>query len=105
MLSIRTCELESGEGTILNAPTGLLRLRSGVLKAALGWKQKEDWPSPIRMIDVAAVDLSFLIHYISKHPDDVDWERRVSSWDCMVAMADEYMLDDLKSELERLHVH
>jgi hypothetical protein len=105
MLSIRTCELESGEGTILNAPMDLLRLRSGVLKAAIGWKGKEDWPRPIRMIDVAAVDLSFLIHYISKHPDDVDWGRRVSSWDCMVAMADEYMLDDLKSELERLPVY
>jgi hypothetical protein len=54
---------------------------------------------------VTDLDLGFLIHYISKYPDDVDWEWPISSWDCMLAAADEYTLEDLKSEIERRQAH
>ena len=91
--------MTSKTGTIFEATEDLLRARrGGVISRALDPAWRSD--KPLDLSDIDNQNLEFLIRFISVHPADVNWKLPSISRQSMLVIADEYLFDDLKSELE-----
>jgi hypothetical protein len=98
LLSDPVVQVEGGDGTVMDAPEALFRLRSTWFEAALRWRVKK---RPIKMPDVEAKDMKFIVHFIGRHPDDVSWSLLRSSLSDMAVLADEYAIIDLHKILQK----
>ena len=98
LLSVPVVSIRGCDGTVMHAPEALLRLRSTWFEAALRWRVKE---RPVDMLDVEADDLKFIVHFITSHPDDVNWGLLQSSLVDMADLADEYGIIDLHNEVQQ----
>ena len=93
-LSNTLIDIQSEDCLVCSAPEDLLRLRSSVLAGALRFRrQLGQSHQPLKMTDVKAKYVNFIIHYVSRPLHDVNWDQlSYKEKRRFLEIADEYMI-------------